>query len=144
MTFSRHLIGSPVTGISLQANPAQLGGTQRTEPFAVGHYQLLHSARLYQADDVVRARSRSTSTRLNIFPAGLFGISVTNSTSLIRLCGATRAETNSIISAAVAADLSTTNALGTSPASSSGLGITPASAIAGCKSRTASSSAGAT
>ena len=40
--------------------------------------------------------------------------------------------------------LSTTNAFGTSPASSSGLGMTAASATEGCVNSSASSSAGAT
>src|SRR5438309_2428935 len=90
------------------------------------------------------ARSRSTSLRRRILPEADFGISSIVSTSRIFLWGATRSATNAISSSGATGDLSTTNALGTSPASSSGCGITAASATAGCVSRRASSSAGGT
>ncbi len=80
----------------------------------------------------IAARSRSTSTRRRILPEGDFGIWSTNSSRRTFLYGATRSATNAISSSAVASPRSTTNAFGTSPASSSGEGMTAASATAGC------------
>ena len=69
-----------------------------------------------------------------------------NSTRRTFFWGETCAATCAMISSgvAVAPSRSTTNAFGTSPASSSGLGMTAASATAGCDWTAASSSAGAT
>src|ERR1041385_3975472 len=84
------------------------------------------------ADGADLARSCSIKTRRRIFPDNDLGICLMNSTSRIFLCGATRAATKSIISSPDVSCLVTTNALGTSPASSSRAGMTAASAIAGC------------
>src|SRR5262249_16452270 len=86
------------------------------------------------------------STRRKILPVADFGIWSMNCTSRMRLCGATRSATQPISASAVAVaeGLSTTNAFGTSPASSSTLRTTAASSTAGCVSSSASRSAGAT
>src|SRR2546428_10918308 len=93
---------------------------------------------------VVFARSRSTILRRRILPDADLGISSIVSTSRIFLWGATRSATYRIRSSGETSPLSTTKAFGTSPASSFGLGMTAASATAGCVSRMASSSAGGT
>ena len=90
------------------------------------------------------ARSRSTNTRRRVLPVIDLGISPTNSRRRIFLYGATCSATKPITSSAVTSPLRTTNALGTLPASSSGLGITAASAIPGWFKSSLSNSAGAT
>src|SRR5258708_23949676 len=90
------------------------------------------------------ARSSSISVRRRILPDADLGIASVNCSLRMRLCGATRAATYAMMSSAGVGVLTTTNALGTSPASSSGLGMTAASATAGWPRRMASSSAGAT
>lgn len=98
--------------------------------------------------------SLSLSSLLRILPLGLFGTTSINSTPpLSHLCEALLFSTCCRISLTrlalsmlwreVAADL-TMKALGSSPASSLGTGITAASATAGCVRRWASNSAGAT
>lgn len=92
------------------------------------------------------ARSCSTRWRRRILPLGDLGICGTNSSARMRLCGATRCATQAISAAGslAASFFSTTKALGISPASSSALGMTAASATAGWASSTPSSSDGAT
>src|SRR5256886_9321899 len=90
------------------------------------------------------ARSRSLSNRRRILPDGDLGIASITSITRTFLYGATCSATYAISAAGVASPFRTTNAFGTSPHSSSGMGITAASATAGCVHSSASSSAGAT
>ena len=94
-------------------------GGNATRPGAVAQGASMRGRSLRPAS-AAAARSRSTRTRRRILPEGDFGIWSTNSTRRTFLYGATRAATNAISSSAVASPLSTTNAFGTSPASSSG------------------------
>jgi hypothetical protein len=99
------------------------------------------------------SRSRSLNNLLRIFPLGLFGITSMNSTPPANhLWRALFFSTNFTMSRRTSASESsmpteeafTTYAFGTSPARSSGMGITAQSATEGWSRRKASSSAGAT
>jgi hypothetical protein len=82
-----------------------------------------------------------------IFPAADFGTASMNSTKRTFLCGATLVTMYSMTASSERSEpgARTTKALGSSsPLSLSGTPMTAASAISGCPSSTASSSAGAT
>ena len=98
---------------------------------------------------VIQARladSASRRTRRKILPETALGMASMNSSSRICLKLATWPAMKSCSSPAVASvpGFSTTKALGISPASSSGTGMTAASPTAGCESSRPSSSAGGT
>src|SRR5256885_1999189 len=90
------------------------------------------------------ARSRCLSNRRRILPDGDLGMASITSITRTFLYGATCSATYAISAAGDVSPFRTTNAFGTSPHSSSGMGITAASATAGCVHSSASSSAGAT
>src|SRR5262249_6823327 len=139
--------------------PAALGLTSDLRHVAHGHRGIVSGseARLVHellgcrtsTERYARALSMSIRTRRRIFPDADFGIWSTNSRWRTRLWGATRSATQPMIASAVvtldaSSGFSTTNAFGTSPASSSALRTTATSRTAGCVTSNASSSAGAT
>ena len=110
----------------------------------------VHNTEIYQS--VRLRRSLSFRSRRRILPLAFLGIAFTNSMPpfnllYLDLCFSTCLQiclANVLDSTSVCSALLTTKALGTSPSFSCGTPITAASATAGCVSKCASSSAGAT